>query len=356
MLGRGIDQVLPQPASPELFEPVCRSALDYVALAERQNGPIPRPIPFDYVWGDGLGAIAAADVRIINLETSVTRRGKPEPKGIHYRMAPEHVPVLLAASIDCCILANNHVLDWGYEGLLDTLDALHAAGIQTAGAGRDAAEAARPARIASASGRNVLVYALATPSSGVPDKWEAGKNRPGVALIDRLSVKVASAIAERILHERQREDLVVLSIHWGPNWGFHIPGADSAFAHELIDRGAVDLVLGHSSHHPKGIEVRRDRPIFYGAGDLINDYEGIGGYEEFRPNLALLYSASFADDGALHSLRLIPFRIENFRLKCPTEGEKAWLLDIMSRECAAFGEGVSLEEGSLRLDWPKYST
>lgn len=356
MLGRGIDQVLPQPAPPQLFEPFVRSALDYVTLAERRNGPIPRPIPFQYVWGEALSAFAAADVRIINLETSATRRGQPEPKGIHYRMAPAHVPVLSAASIDCCVLANNHVLDWGYEGLLDTLDALHSAGIRTAGAGRDASEAAKPARITSGSGRDVLVYALATPSSGVPDAWEAGRNRPGVAFLERVSAKAASAIADRILRERQREDLVVLSIHWGPNWGFHIPDADSAFAHELIDRGAVDVVLGHSSHHPKSIEVRHDRPIFYGAGDLINDYEGIGGYEEFRPHLALLYSASFSNSAPLLSLQLLPFKIENFRLKRPSDTDVAWLLRAMSRECGRFGERVTMEEGALRIDWTKYST
>ncbi|HYX46218.1 MAG TPA: CapA family protein, partial [Sphingomicrobium sp.] len=273
MLGRGIDQVLPQPAPPELHEPFVKSALDYVALAERRNGRIPRPIPFEYVWGEALGAFAAADVRIINLETSVTRRGRPEPKGIHYRMAPEHVPVLSVAGVDCCILANNHVLDWGCEGLLDTLDALHAAGIQTAGAGRDAAEASTPARITARDGRAVLVYALATPTSGVAPEWEATEKRPGVAFLDAPSGKSASAIADQILSKRRREDLVILSIHWGVNWGYHIPASENAFARELVDRAAVDVVLGHSSHHPKSIEVRRDRPILYGAGDLINDYE-----------------------------------------------------------------------------------
>lgn len=356
MLGRGIDQVLPRPASPELYEPFVRSALDYVTLAERRNGAIPRPIPYDYVWGDALGAFAAADIRVINLETSVTRRGHPEPKGIHYRMAPDHVPVLSAAAIDCCILANNHVLDWGQEGLLDTLDALHAADIHTAGAGRDPVEAAKPARIMAPDGQSVLVYAVATPSSGVPHEWQAAANRPGVAFLESPSDKSAIAIADRILRERRREDLVILSIHWGPNWGFHIPVVERAFAHELIDRGAVDLVLGHSSHHPKGIEVRCDRPILYGAGDLINDYEGIVGHEEFHPNLALLYSASFADGGALQSLQLLPFKIENFRLTRPTEGEVGWLLDTMRGECSSFGERITLEEGSLRLDWPKYST
>ncbi len=355
MLGRGIDQVLPQPDTPDLHEPFVKSALDYVTLAERRNGRIPRPIPFEYVWGDAIGAFAAANVRIVNLETSVTRRGRPEPKGIHYRMAPEHVPVLGAVKVDCCILANNHVLDWGCEGLLDTLDALHAAGIKTAGAGRDAAEAAKPARITTADGRSVLVYALATPTSGVPPHWKAAEKRPGVAFLDVPSRSSGSRIADGILGERSREDLVILSIHWGPNWGYHIPAADRAFAHELVDRGAVDIVLGHSSHHPKSIEVRRGRPILYGAGDLINDYEGIGGYEEFHPDLALLYSASFGD-GALDALHLIPFRIENFQLKRPGEHDLAWLLATMNRECGPFGQQVVLEKEVLRLEWGRYST
>ena len=114
MSGRGIDQVLPHPGDPRIFEPYSSSALDYVKLAERTSGRIARPVDFTYIWGDALAVLdaAAPDLRLINLETAVTRTGTPWPgKGIQYRMHPDNIPCLSAAHIDCCVLANNHVLD-----------------------------------------------------------------------------------------------------------------------------------------------------------------------------------------------------------------------------------------------------
>jgi poly-gamma-glutamate capsule biosynthesis protein CapA/YwtB (metallophosphatase superfamily) len=159
MVGRGIDQVLPHPCDPELYEPYVRDAREYIELAERAHGPIPRSIDPSYLWGDALPELAkrAPDARIINLETSITDNGKPWPgKGIHYRMHPRNIACLSAARVDCCVLANNHVLDFGYTGLEDTTDALCAAGIQGAGAGCDQKEAARPARIRVPGDRRVM--------------------------------------------------------------------------------------------------------------------------------------------------------------------------------------------------------
>ena len=121
MTGRGLDQILPHPGSPRIFERYSRSALDYVALAEEVNGPIPRAVDFAYIWGDALETFerVTPDVRIINLETSVTTSEDFWPgKGIHYRMHPKNIPCLTAAGIDCCVLSNNHVLDWGRQGLV----------------------------------------------------------------------------------------------------------------------------------------------------------------------------------------------------------------------------------------------
>lgn len=134
MTGRGVDQVLPHPSPPHLYEPYMRSALDYVALAEKANGPIPRPVDPDYVWGTALQILAdvSPHARVINLETSVTTSDTAETKGINYRTHPDHVAVLTAARIDCCVLANNHVLDWGQTGLLETLDTLARADIRFA--------------------------------------------------------------------------------------------------------------------------------------------------------------------------------------------------------------------------------
>ncbi|MGZ8196552.1 MAG: CapA family protein, partial [Methylosarcina sp.] len=127
MTGRGIDQVLPHPVNPQIHEPFMTSAEGYVKLAEKANGPIPKPADFSYIWGDALEEFRSIcpDVRIINLETAVTTSSDFWPgKGIHYRMHPENIPCLTAAGIDCCVLANNHVLDWGYAGLRETLTSL----------------------------------------------------------------------------------------------------------------------------------------------------------------------------------------------------------------------------------------
>ena len=127
MTGRGIDQALPHPVNPNLYEPYVRDAREYVALAEKANGPIPRPLSFDYIWGNALPELerAEVDLRIANLETAVTSAETPWPeKGIHYRMHPQNIGCLTAAQISACALANNHVLDWGYDGLSETLKTL----------------------------------------------------------------------------------------------------------------------------------------------------------------------------------------------------------------------------------------
>ena len=123
MLGRGIDQVLPRPCDPAIHESYVHSALDYVRLAEEANGAIPRPVVPSYIWGAALDELnrTQPDARIINLETAITRSEDFAPKGINYRISPENADCLTAAAIDCCVLANNHVLDWGRMGLLDTL-------------------------------------------------------------------------------------------------------------------------------------------------------------------------------------------------------------------------------------------
>ena len=148
MTGRGIDQVLPHPNDPRLHEPYIGEARCYVELAESVNGAIPRPVEFDYIWGDALAELdrAGVDLRIVNLETSITSSEDYwRDKEIHYRMHPRNIDCITAARIHCCCLANNHVLDWGYDGLAETLRTLDAAGIAHTGAGRDAVEAAAPA-------------------------------------------------------------------------------------------------------------------------------------------------------------------------------------------------------------------
>jgi poly-gamma-glutamate capsule biosynthesis protein CapA/YwtB (metallophosphatase superfamily) len=354
MTGRGIDQILPHPGDPVLYEPGVRDARRYVEFAEEVAGPIPRPVDFAYVWGDALAELrrAAPDVRVVNLETSITSCEDPWPaKGIHYRMHPANVGCLTAARIDCCGLANNHVLDWGYGGLEETLRTLDGAGLARAGAGRDATEAAAPAVLEVAGKGRVLVYALGSPTSGIPREWAAAPDRPGVNLVE-LTGDEARGLGRRLRGEKRPGDVAVASIHWGGNWGQDIPGEEVAFAHRLIEEG-VDIVHGHSSHHVKAIEVYRERLILYGCGDFVTDYEGIGGYEAFRGDLALMYLVRVDPrDGRLLEARLVPLRSRRLRLGRVEAGDARWLAELLNRVGAALGTRVELEgDNSLTLRW-----
>jgi len=352
MTGRGIDQILPHPSVPVLYEEAVKSAVDYVALAELATGPIRRRVAFDYIWGAALAELERRqpDVRIVNLETAVTWADRPEPKGINYRMNPDNVPCLTAAGIDCCVLSNNHVLDWGRAGLAQTLDVLTRAELKTAGAGLTLADAAAPAVLPLPGKRRVLVYGLACPSSGVPPDWEATPTRSGVRLVEPSAAAVAP-LAEQIDRDRRPGDLVVVSIHWGRNWGYAVPAADRAFARGLIDTAGVDIVHGHSSHHVKAVEIYNGKPILYGCGDFLNDYEGIKGYADYRGDLTLMYVIELdPSDRRLVNVAMVPFKIRHFRLNRANAADVTWLHDVMRRECRRFGGDVRLaDDGALHL-------
>ena len=242
-------------------------------------------------------------LRIINLETSITCSEDYARKGINYRMSPENADCLKAAAIDCCVLGNNHILDWGRRGLLDTLATLKHLQIKTAGAGRNLGEASVPAALDIPGNGRILVFSFACVTGGTPRSWAATSEIPGVHLLTELSEAGALQVAEEITRIEQPNDLVIVSVHWGPNWGYEIPDEQRRFAHALIDRANVCIIHGHSSHHPKAIEVYRNRLILYGCGDFLNDYEGIRGYEEFRNDLVLMYFADIQPRGLLLHLK-----------------------------------------------------
>lgn len=345
MLGRGIDQVLPHPSQAHLYEPYVRSATEYVAMAESAHGPIPKPIPFSYVWGDAVEELGrmAPSARVVNLETSVTTSEDYVRKGINYRMHPANIPCLAAAKIDCCVLANNHVLDWGRSGLVETVETLQRAGMKTTGAGRNPAEAAEPAVIAAGPHARVLVFGVGATDSGIPTDWAATEKQPGVALLPDFSQRTVDRTGASVAAVKRPGDVAVLSVHWGANWGYEIPGEHRAFAHRLIDLAGVDVIHGHSSHHPKGIEIYRGKPIFYGCGDFLNDYEGIAGYEEFRSHLVLMYFATIdPHTGHLMRLEMTPLETRRFRLQRASVQDSGWLQDMLNREGRALGPQVIL--------------
>ena len=349
MTGRGIDQILPAPCEPTLDEPWMKSAQDYVRLAEQASGPIPRGAAPDYPWGEALTELQRQQpaARIVNLETAVTTSEQRAAKGINYRMSPANAVCLPAAGIDCCTLANNHVLDWGRTGLRETLHTLHRLGVRTAGAGRDAAEAAAPAVLEVGSAR-ILVFAVGMPSAGVPEDWAATADTPGVSWQADLSGRATDTLADRMLAARRGGDIVVASIHWGSNWGYEVSHAARSFARRLVDAGAADLIHGHSSHHPRPVEIYHGHLILYGCGDLVNDYEGISGHEAFRPGLGLMYFPRLdPSNGRLVELALAPMRLRKFRLQKASLEDADWLAAVLGRE-----SGLRVErgvDGRLRL-------
>lgn len=354
MTGRGIDQILPHSVDPALYEPWVKDARTYVRIARESGSVIPDGVPCDYPWGDALDELEAMapDARIVNLETAVTTHDEPWPgKDIHYRMHPGNVDVLGAAGLDVVILANNHVLDWGREGLDETLRTLRSARIAVAGAGSTLAAASSPAALATSVGR-LLVFAYGSPTAGVFSDWAATRGRSGVNLLRELGRSGAERVAEEIVAHRGPGDRVVVSIHWGGNWGYEVPEPQRDFARRLVDAGGADVVFGHSSHHPKAIEVHEGRLILYGAGDFLNDYEGIGGHQEYRGELTLMYFPRLAPDGELEELVMTPMRIEDFRLRKADREETRWLGDTLDRESRIFGaEVVEDGGGRLRVGW-----
>ena len=350
MTGRGVDQILPHPGDPALRERYIRDARDYVRLAGQASGPVPVPAGPGYVWGDALDVLARAapDARVINLETSVTARGRfARGKGVHYRMHPANSGCLAPVRPGVCTVANNHVLDFGRAGLADTLAALSGAGLAAAGAGPDLAAAQRPAVLPLAGGGRVLVFGCGAASSGIPPSWAAGRDRPGVAYLPALTDRAAADLAGRIRAARRPGDIVVVSIHWGPNWGYEVTGDEVRFARAVIDRGA-DLVHGHSSHHPRPAEVYAGKLILYGCGDFIDDYEGISGYEEYRDDLRLAYLVSVrAGSGALAAARMVPLQASRMRLR-RTGGEGTrWLAGTLNRAGRRFGTRVEPGPGGV---------
>ena len=355
MLGRGIDQIMPQPSDPALYEPWVDDARTYVDLAERANGRVPRGVDPAYVWGEALPSLVDDRLwgRLINLETAITTSRDPAPKSINYKMHPANIDCLTAARIDACSLANNHVLDWGQAGLIETLATLDAAGLRHAGAGRDIEAALAPVAIEGGGGTRLLCFATGLPSSGIPADWAAGPATPGVAFLPDLSPATAEAVAATIARHAHPADRVVVSIHWGGNWGHAVPDEQRRFAHALIDSGRVDLVHGHSAHHAKAFEVYRERLVLYGCGDFVNDYEGIDGTPDgLRDDLAVLWLAELElETGRLAGLELEVFRLRRLRLERAAAADRDWLRATSNREGCRFASHLAeTPAGRLRFE------
>ena len=391
MIGRAIDRILPDHVNGKLYEHCVKHSDRYIELAERANGELPRKEIRSkgqrYIWGDLLNELKnGPNCLIINLETTLTTHEEPNrKKSIHHRAHPKNCNTLKIAGVNIATVANNHILDWNEEGLKETLSSLDHAGILYAGAGRNREEALNPTIVTvKVSTREPLkvkqetqdvrvkVSAYGFVSADIPIDWAAGDSKYGINIIENPTITKARSIAKLMEDKltltggiletsrgQQQRTIKVVSLHWGPTWDWNIPEQQQTFAHTLIDHG-VDVVVGHSSHHIKGIEVYKGKLIAYGLGDFINDYEGITeqGYEEFRNDLCCFYMPTIdTSNGNLLYLDIIPCKIKHLRVQRATIPDDIdWIYRIICREGQKFGTSCHITKdinsnANLRLTW-----
>jgi poly-gamma-glutamate capsule biosynthesis protein CapA/YwtB (metallophosphatase superfamily) len=298
MLGRGLDQTL-------------------------------RRYPPQYPWGDTLPLFRRADVRLCNLECVLSDRGEPwseYEKVFHFRSAARNVTVLTTAGINMVSIANNHVLDYGHVALLQMLEVLDQAGIAHSGAGADWLRASMVARHQVQGWRLGL---LAFTDNEAP--WEAASPRPGTFYVPVALQDPRAQNLIRIVRERNDLDTLIISAHWGSNWGYVPPEEHVQLAHALIDAGA-DIIFGHSSHVFRGIEFYKNRPILYSTGNFVDDY-AIDPVE--RNDQSFIFLVELNAEGPPR-LRLYPTMIDHCQARLARETEAQSIAGKMQSLCAPF--------------------
>lgn len=271
-----------------------------------------------YIWGDLLPVLKSNDLNLINLEAALTKCTKEVPKVFNFKADPHKVQALLDASIDIVNLANNHVLDYSEEGLLETLTTLDNARIYHVGAGKNLAEARKPVILT----KNGIRIGFLGCTDNEPT-WKATKKDPGTNF---LEVGELEAIQKDVAAIRDKVDVIILSIHWGPNMRERPNRSFIDFAHHLIDSG-VDILHGHSAHIFQGVEVYHGKLILYDTGDFVDDY-----YVDpvLRNDRSFLFMVEVGVKGVV-GLRLIPVLIGNFQVNKAHGEDEEWTIQRMLR-------------------------
>ena len=286
---------------------------------------------YSYPWGNMLPILRDTDVNIINLETTLTNSAKEVPKVFNFKASPDKIETLTAARIKFANLANNHILDYSEEGLAETLRTLKAAGIQYSGAGMNKEEAAKPAFIE----KNGLRLGMIGFTDNEPG-WKAGPGKSGVNYINISDKSQRQEALNEIRNVGKVSDLVIVSIHWGPNMQEEPTDEFIAFAHEMAEHGA-GIIHGHSAHIFQGIEVYRNTTVLYDTGDFIDDYVVD---PVLKNNHSFLFSLQVNRNG-VERIRLIPVLINNYQVNLAKEKDFLWSMERMRQLSKSFGTTIS---------------
>lgn len=298
------------------------------------------------VWGDLLTILSHADFRMCNLECAISDDGVPwsqTPKEFHFRSDSKNVEVLRVAGMSVVSLANNHALDYGYSALDDTFRILDRAQIEHVGAGHSIDEASRAAFLSVGKSKiGIIAFTDNEP------EWEAGQKSSGIFFVPtKLEDERAKKLLEVVKKTKPAVDTLIVSAHWGGNWGYTPPEEHVAFAHSIIDAGA-DVIFGHSCHVFRGVEVYRNRPILYSAGDFIDDY-AVDSVERNDESFVFVVDI---EGRTFSRIRLYPTKIEDCHARQARGPEKYSIAEKMQTLSAKLKTSFTWKEekGCLELE------
>ena len=286
---------------------------------------------YAYPLGDVLPLLRSTAINIINLETTLTHSTTQVPKVFNFKATPDKVNTLLEARITAATLANNHILDYDIEGLAETIHTLQQAGILYTGAGMTEQEATRPCIITYQELRvGLLGFTDNEPS------WRAKGFNSGTNYIAITSEKDQQRALSMVQEARKEVDLLIVSLHWGPNMRQEPPRLFMSFAHQLIHEGA-DVVHGHSAHIFQGVEIYQHKLILYDTGDFIDDYVV---NPMLRNDLSFLFLLEVSHRQVVR-LQLVPVVNSQCQVNLAKGSTHQWCIQRMQHLSAAFATQVS---------------
>lgn len=275
--------------------------------------------------------LAEGDLTLVNQEfvftNSTQRFGK---KTFYFKAPPTHVSFLSNAGIDFVSLANNHSLDYGKTGLKHMMEVLQNKKIAFAGAGFSSGQASEAVIIAK-NGKRIAVIAA---TDNMPEWETCGKVCVYFCAMDSLCLK--NLITKINDLKKNGIDFIIISFHWGGNWVDRPSPIYRHYAHALLDAGA-DLIFGHSAHTLQGLEVYKGKPIFYGLGDVIDDYAVD---PKFRNDLSILAHVDYNNQDQLKKIRITPIQIISLKTQIADQKNKDMIFDRIKKLSALLGNQI----------------
>jgi poly-gamma-glutamate synthesis protein (capsule biosynthesis protein) len=266
------------------------------------------------------------DITIVNNECPITSRGFKVPKPYNFRMRPSYAKVFPEAGIELVNLANNHIFDYGEEGLFDTISYLDSLGVHHIGAGRNSSEARKPV-IMKLKGRTVAFLGY----YGGGEAPAASRHSSGVASRD-LGI-IRHDIRE--VKERDSVDFIAVTLHWGTEKAKTPDSTQIDFARQVVDAGA-DVVVGHHPHVLQGIERYRNGVIVYSLGNFL-----FGGNSRNTYDTAL-FEIRIARNGTKYAL--IPVGVRDWKLTVLGGPERERVLREVSDLSMNFPRSIFIEK------------